>query len=112
MPFYAYEVALQVVECVAPLMVKLKERSADLADQIERAATSVVLNVAEGNRRTGKDRLRIFRIAEGSLDEVLAVLDCAQRFGWGLDDAAARAAIDREGKLLYGLTHPRPKSPC
>ena len=51
----------------------------NLADQLRRAATSAVLNVAEGyGRYHYPDALRFYYIARGSLDEVLAAfLTCA-----------------------------------
>ena len=48
-----------------------KEELYVLASQMKRAALSVASNVAEGNqRRTKKDRIRFFNIAQGSLIEL------------------------------------------
>ena len=47
-----------------------------LKDQLLRAASSVVLNLAEGNNRlTTKDRLRFFNMALTSAREVEAIFD-------------------------------------
>ena len=47
-----------------------------LADQLKRAASSVVLNLAEGaGRHTKADQKRFFDIAFGSLRESQAILD-------------------------------------
>ena len=47
-----------------------------LQDQCLRAASSIVLNLAEGaGRRTKSDQARFFSIAFGSLREVQAILD-------------------------------------
>jgi len=52
-----------------------------LQDQLKRAISSVVLNCAEGNARTGQqDRKRFFNIARSSLAEVGACLDLAHAF--------------------------------
>ena len=48
----------------------------DLRNQAKRAADSVVLNLAEGQQRAGKDRKQHYRIAAGSAAEACAVLDC------------------------------------
>ena len=49
-----------------------------LVDQILRAATSIVLNIAEGsNRNTDKDFANFLNIANTSLDEVVSCLDIA-----------------------------------
>ena len=49
-----------------------------LADQTKRALSSILLNIAEGsNRNTDKDTKVYINRAQGSLDEVVACLDCA-----------------------------------
>jgi four helix bundle protein len=48
----------------------------ELRDQLDRASTSIVLNIAEGaGRRGGADRARFFAIARGSAAECAAILD-------------------------------------
>ena len=50
-----------------------------LKDQLERAASSVVLNLAEGTGRpTRPDKRKFYNIALGSLRECQAVLDLAE----------------------------------
>jgi four helix bundle protein len=71
--FRTYQMALELYKAVKGLSLK-----GELRDQIERASLSVVLNLAEGSGRKGKDRLHHFRIAMGSLKEVqgcLAVIE-------------------------------------
>lgn len=49
-----------------------------LVDQAKRALNSIVLNIAEStNRNTDKDMRVYINRAHGSLDEVVACLDCA-----------------------------------
>src|ERR1017187_5682846 len=51
-------------------------RTGDVKDQLDRAATSIALNVAEGNGKYAlKDRCRFFDIAHGSALECAAGLD-------------------------------------
>jgi len=67
----------------------------------------VLLNIAEGARRAGKDRAHHYRIAAGSAAEVGAALDVAAAWGY-LDEARldeVRRLVDRELGLLWGLTH-------
>ena len=58
---------------------------------------SVVLNLAEGNRRRGQDRVHLFRVAAGSAAEVQAGLDVAEAWGYlGADKVApVRAKLDQ-----------------
>ncbi len=108
--FVAYNVALELVRALRPIVAELKAHSRDLSDQIERAATSLVLNLGEGNRRAGKDRRRFFVMSQGSASEILAALDVADAWGWSVDAKAARVILDRERGLLWGLVNPRIKA--
>jgi four helix bundle protein len=52
-----------------------------LVDQLRRAISSAVLNLAEGNGKRGKvERRRFFNISVGSIAEVSACLDIAANF--------------------------------
>ena len=51
-------------------------RIGDVKDQLDRASTSIPLNIAEGNGKFGlKDRCRFFDVAHGSALECAAGLD-------------------------------------
>ncbi len=100
----AYTNALDLIRSLRPVVEQIKACDADAADQLVRAANSILNNINEGSRRTGKDRKRFYRFANGSAAEVKAVLDCADAWGWKVDAAAARALLDRELALLWGLT--------
>ena len=105
--FVAFEVALQIIRSLRPVVGKVRMHSADLARQIERSASSVAGNLAEGNRRVGKDRAHHFRIAAGSADETRGHLRVAEAWGWVDQEEIAQALslVDRELGLLWGLTH-------
>ena len=106
-PFHAYDAALGLVAALRPVLEQLKKGDRALSDQLRRAASSVALNIAEGNRRTGQDRLQFFRIAAGSAAEVRAALEVAR--AWGSIEAAlpAEAELDRVLAMLWRLTHRR-----
>ena len=95
------------MSALRPVLGELLKSDRSLADQLRRAASSVVLNIAEGNRRTGKDRLHFFRIAAGSAAEARAALEVAR--AWGMVGAApvAEAELDRVLAMLWRLTHRR-----
>ena len=105
--FHTYDAALAMVAALRPVLAQLAKGDRALTDQIRRATSSVALNIAEGNRRTGQDRLQFFRIAAGSAAEVRAALEVAS--AWGRIEASPRAEaeLDRVLAMLWRLTHGR-----
>lgn len=89
-----YQEALRFVAWAGPIIDELPAKLA-ARDQLDRASTSIVLNLAEGNgKRSYPDRCRYFDIARGSTVECAAWLDVLVRRNQ-LD--AARIA---EGKAI------------
>jgi len=105
----AYTVGLDLIRALRPVVAELRKYSAEAADQVERAASSIVHNLAEGDRRHGRDPRRFFDIAHGSAAEIRGALDVAEAWGWNVDTAQARVLLDRELGLLWGLTRRSPK---
>ena len=85
-----YQEALRFVVWVSPIIEELPGKLA-AKDQLDRASTSVVLNLAEGNgKRSHPERCRYFDIARGSVVECAAFLDVlAVRNKIGQEEAAA-----------------------
>ncbi len=74
--------------------------SGPLRDQFLRSASSVSLNLAEGNAKSSrKDRLRIFEIAYGSFRESQAILKLE-----GVEKPELFTVGDQLGASLYKLT--------
>ncbi len=107
MAFDAQEAALAVLEQLAPLEAKLKQRRKSLADEVIRAAESVALNVSEGRLRAGLDRPDFFRRAAGSASELTTALRIARARGIisAADYAAVDVPLDRVRAMLWRLTH-------
>jgi len=83
-----YRVALELHQALSAALPRRCAR--ELRDQLFRASTSVVLNVAEGAGRTSlADKRRFYEIAKGSATESAAVLDLVRLHGGG--DATHRA---------------------
>jgi len=71
----AYQRSIQFVAWSSQLLEKLPAKLA-VCDQLDRASTSVPLNLAEGNaKHTAPDRCRYFDTARGSALECAACLD-------------------------------------
>jgi len=105
--FDAFDVALEMIRSLHQPLASIGQRDPDLAQQLRRAAASDPLNLSEGRRRHGKDRLHLWRVAAGSADEVVASLRVAEAFGL-LDAAAIAPALglcDRVLAMLWRLTH-------
>ena len=103
----AYTVSLDLIRELRPVVTTLRRHDRDLASQLQRAATSISLNVAEGRDRSGGDQRRCYEIAAGSASEVHAALDAAEAWGWPVMVVTSRALLHRLRGLLYGLTHGR-----
>ena len=89
-------------------------RRSGLAAQIERAASSIPANIAEGNGRNHRgDYLHHLSIANGSLAELESHLLLAQALeGADRDRVSATLALAREvGRMLGGLIRALRASP-
>jgi four helix bundle protein len=82
MKLRVYSVVLELVRQLAPVLPVLRARSSQLADQFERALTSVPLNIAEGAYSRGRNRQARYQTACASAREALACLETAQALGW------------------------------
>jgi four helix bundle protein len=93
-----YQASIRLVAWIDPLLQSLPAKLA-VRDQLDRATTSIPLNLAEGNGRfTPPDRCRFFDTARGSALECAACLDVLV--------AKALVPIEKanEGKeLLHGI---------
>ncbi len=107
MAFQVQEAAEAMVRELRPVVEAIARADGQLADQLRRAATSVPLNIAEGNGRAGRDRRHHFTIAAGSAREVRAALSVAAAWGY-LQSGSAEGALaeaDRVLAMLWRLTH-------
>ena len=70
-----YQRAIEFVAWSQPLIESLPARAA-VRDQLDRASTSIPLNIAEGNVKfSTADRARFFQYAQGSAVECAGCLD-------------------------------------
>ena len=60
--FDALEVAYELIRALRPIVAKLAKHDPTEVDQIKRAANGICRNIAEGNRRKGRDRIHLFNV--------------------------------------------------
>ena len=101
----AFQVTLQLVQDVRPIVAKIRQHDAKLAKQLVDAINSAGQNIAEGERKRGGDRRHAFDIASGEANEARGSLLLAAAWGWIEADSQALKTVDRLNALLWGLTH-------
>ena len=102
-----YRAALQFVQVLPTLVPRPAERA--LREQLERASSSIVLNIAEGaGRHSSPDKQRFYEIAKGSATECAAILDVLRTRGIGAaaEHVEARGLIVRVVQMLSRLCGP------
>ncbi len=107
MAFQAFDLVLEAIRHLVRPLATISQHDPDLARQLRRAAASVALNLQEGRRRQGRDRLHLWRVAAGSAEEVVAALRVAEAFGYVAPDAIEPVLerCDRVLAISWALTH-------
>jgi four helix bundle protein len=107
MGFDAFDVALDLVRSLKEPIAKIAAHDPALADQLRRARSSVPLNLREGRRRAGRDRLHHWRVAAGSADEIVGALLVGEALDYVTRDdiAASLGFADRVLAMCWQMTH-------
>ena len=74
---HIYEVIREALRQLAPIIVVVERRNPDLGKQLTRAASSILLNVGEGQYSQGRNQGARYHTAMGSANETLACLHVA-----------------------------------
>jgi four helix bundle protein len=106
MAFIVADLSIELIEKLRPLVPRIRARDKSLADQIQRAASSVALNIGEGAYSDPGNRRARLHTAAGSAGETLAALRKA--VAWGIiaraDGAPATALLEQILAILWKLT--------
>ena len=97
-----YDRARRVVRELAPLLHTIRECDKSLADQLKRAAQSVVLNIAEARGNDAGNARARFSTACGSAKEVRAALNLAS--DWGYIEAHRATHLDERLDEVCAIT--------
>jgi four helix bundle protein len=106
-----YQRALEVLDLCDAIVEQMPPGRAHLKDQLDRAATSIVLNIAEGAGEFSPDeKRRFYRIARRSATEAAAILQIVHRRGHADETRAqeARALLVRVVSMLVRMTRTSP----
>ena len=100
-----YDVAIELVRQLLPIIERIREKNPNMADQLERALTSVPLNLHEGAYSQGRNVRARFYNALGSAAEIRACLDVAEAMKYIEPlDPAVLDNLDRLVATIYRLT--------
>jgi four helix bundle protein len=106
MALQVQDLSFEMISAVRPVVAWVRRQDRSLADQLVRAASSVALNIAEGELSDpGNQRARFFTAA-GSANETLAALRVAVAWGY-VETAEAEtgaALLRRIIAMLWKLT--------
>ena len=99
-----YQAALDFIILVEKIIIKFPKGRGYLSDQLQRASSSVSLNIAEGAGRSGsKEFAHFLDIARGSLAELDTQLEIAQMLNYLSPDPLITQQLNSVGALLTGL---------
>lgn len=108
-----YTAALEFLALANGIVEDLPRGRSYLADQLQRAATSITLNIAEGaGEYSPKDKSRFYRMARRSGTECAAVLDVCRRLQLADDQviASGRELLIRVVSMLTKMARKLTKS--
>ena len=97
-----YDRARKVVRELVPLLHAIREHDKSLADQLKRAAQSVVLNIAEARGNDAGNARTRFSTACGSAKEVRAALNVAT--DWGYIETQTATHLDERLDEVCAIT--------
>ena len=106
MSFDVERVSYELITTFRPLLPRIQRRDRALAVQLTRAASSISLNVSEGNYSDPGNRRARFFSAAGSANETRAALRVAMAWGYltGSDAEASLMLLDRLLAMLWKLS--------
>ena len=104
--FHITEVAYQALRGIGRVLQRIEARDKNLADQLKRAGTSVVLNLEEGTGNRGGNRVQRYLTAAGSAKESRAALRIAEALGYLPEGSTGEVQdqLDHVVAVLHKLT--------
>ena len=107
MALIVYDLALQMLEHIKPIIDQVRRHDRNLADHMQRSAQQSFLNTAEAQSAYGRNEIAKFTNALCETREARAAVKVAVAWGY-TTEAECRLTdkdLDRMGAMLWGLTH-------
>jgi four helix bundle protein len=98
-----YTVVLETLRQLQPALRRIELKDRDLARQLRRASSSIVLNLGEGMYSRGQNRTLRYHTALGSARETLSCLEVAVVFGYVREDEQLHGQLNRVVGTLVKL---------
>ena len=107
MALLGHEVALQVVTALGPLVPRIARQDRNLAQQLRRAASSVVLDIAEAEPSDPGTKRARFHSAAGSANETRSAIRLATAWRHLREEQvrSCLAGLDQVVAMPWRLTH-------
>src|SRR5689334_2945158 len=104
-----YQTAVEFVVFIEPIVKQLPKGRSYLVDQLQRAASSVALNIAEGaGEYSANEKIRFYRMARRSATECAGILDICKRLDF-IDEnrsSKSRGLLLRIVSMLTKMARP------
>jgi four helix bundle protein len=106
MALVVQQLTLEVISQLRPLVMRIQRRDRSLAQQLQRAASSIALNIGEAEYSDPGNRRARFHTAAGSAGETRAAVQVALAWGYVSEAQTERALqqLDRIVAMLWRLS--------
>jgi four helix bundle protein len=94
-----YPIALEWLKAVRPLIAQIARYDGDLAKQLRRSSSSVILNLGEGMYSRGGHRTNAYGVALREMGESYSALQAAQVHGYV---SALEPAFEAQCRRILG----------
>ena len=99
--------SLDLIRLLRSVTARIERHDRSLGKQLRNAASSISLNLCEGSKRVGGDRIHFWRIAAGSAEETRGCLHVAEAWGYVnvADVLESLALLDSILAIIWRLTN-------
>lgn len=97
-------VSLDLIRALRPVVQEIRSFNAVAAYEVVQVASGIAHHIDDGERCYGQDPRWFFALAHRSAVELRGLLQASEARGWVICSEEVRALLQRELRLLHGLT--------